>query len=440
LSEFATLGLSELAVRAVEKEGYTSPTPIQKQSIPHLLEGRDLMGIAQTGTGKTAAFALPILDRMKAEGKKAPGKGCLTLVLAPTRELAAQIAESFTAYGRFMNVRVAVVVGGVKHGPQIRALNQGLDVLVATPGRLLDHLESRNVRLDATRYVVLDEADHMLDLGFLVPIKRILKHLPRERQNIFFSATMPKQIGDLAKDMLNDPVHVAVTPVATTQEKVAQDVFFVETSRKREVLAEFLAKPEFTRTLVFTRTKRGADRVAKYLTNAGINASAIHGDKSQGQREKALQAFKSGRAPVLVATDIAARGIDVDKVSHVINFDLPEVPEAYVHRIGRTARAGEEGVAYSLVDGSERGLLRDIEKATRQSIKSTDLRLPGAVEEEEFAKPAKKRRGGRGENRNGGAPKANAQKPGNAQKPADAKKRSRPRRNRQGQGNRQMAA
>ena len=425
LSEFAALGLSEPIIRAIQKEGYTTPTPIQKQSIPHLLEGRDLLGIAQTGTGKTASFALPILESMKTDGKKAPGKGCLALVLAPTRELAAQIGDSFLAYGRFMNIRVAVVVGGVKHGPQIKALAQGVDVLVATPGRLIDHLESRNVRLDAVRHVVLDEADHMLDLGFLPPIRRILKELPKKRQSLFFSATMPKQIGQLAQDMLDRPVEVTVTPVATTAEKVAQEVFFVETSRKREVLADLLGDPAFCRTLVFTRTKRGADRVAKYLTANGHEASAIHGDKSQSQRERALEAFKAGRAPVLVATDIAARGIDVDKVSHVVNFDLPEVPEAYVHRIGRTARAGEEGVALSLVDGSERGLLKDIEKATRQTIKATDLRLPGAAAQEEYPAPAKKRRGGGGP-KDQAAPKAAAGKP--------ARKRNRPRRNRSGQG------
>lgn len=397
MSEFESLGLTESIVRAVEKQGYTTPTPIQQQSIPHVLEGRDLMGIAQTGTGKTAAFALPILDRLKNEGKKAPGKACQVLVLAPTRELAAQIGDSFLAYGRFMNIRVAVVVGGVKHGPQIKAMTQGVDVLVATPGRLIDHLESRNLRLDATRYLVLDEADHMLDLGFLQPIKRILSYLPKKRQTVFYSATMPKQIGDLAGQMLQNPVHVAVTPVATTAEKVAQEVFFVEAARKREVLAGFLADPAFKRTLVFTRTKRGADRVAKHLTAKGLNASAIHGDKSQGQRERALTAFKDGKAPILVATDIAARGIDVDNVSHVINFELPNVPESYVHRIGRTARAGQEGIALSLCDVEERGLLKDIEKATRQSLKATDLRLPGAAEAEEFAKPAKKKsRGSKG--------------------------------------------
>ena len=250
----------------------------------------------------------------------------------------------------------------------------------------------------------------MLDLGFLQPIKRILKHLPRDRQSIFFSATMPKQIGELAGQMLSNPVNVAVTPVATTAEKVAQQVFFVEAARKREVLADFLADPAFTRTLVFTRTKRGADRVAKHLTAQGLNASAIHGDKSQGQRERALESFKQGKAPILVATDIAARGIDVDNVSHVINFELPEVPEAYVHRIGRTARAGQEGVAFSLCDGAERGLLKDIEKATRQTIPATDLRLPGAAEAEEFAKPAKKKarssKGPRKPQRNVGQPKA----------------------------------
>jgi ATP-dependent RNA helicase RhlE len=377
LQDFSTLGLAEPLLRALAREGYQTPTPIQEQSIPHLLAGKDLLGIAQTGTGKTAAFALPILHHLLADRRPAPAKGCRALILAPTRELAAQIADSFKAYGRFLEMRVAVVVGGVKAGPQIKALAGGVDVLVATPGRLIDHLTSRHIRLDAVRHVVLDEADHMLDLGFLVPIRRILKHLPKERQNIFFSATMPAQIGTLAKEMLRDPVQVSVTPVATTAEKVSQEVLLVNRDRKRDVLVDLLARPEFQRTLVFTRTKRGADRVVRHLASANVNAVAIHGDKSQGQRERALAGFKTGRSPVLVATDIAARGIDVDKVSHVINFDLPEVAESYVHRIGRTARAGQSGKAISLCDETERGLLRDIERVTRQNLKTVDMRIRG---------------------------------------------------------------
>lgn len=385
MTQFSELGLAEPVLRALKHEGYDAPTPIQAQSIPSLLEGKDLLGIAQTGTGKTAAFALPILDRLSKTEGRTPKGACRVLVLAPTRELAAQIGDSFRAYGRFLNVRVTVVVGGVAQGPQIKAINPGVEVLVATPGRLLDHVDGGRLSLKHVDVVVLDEADHMLDLGFLPPIKRIIKMLPKKRQNLFFSATMPGQIGQLAGDMLSDPVKVSVTPVASTQERVEQSVYLIERSRKRQLLAELLDNPVFKRTLVFTRTKRGADRVARHLEANKISAAAIHGNKSQNQRERALNAFKDGQIGVLVATDIAARGIDVDSVSHVVNFELPNVPESYVHRIGRTARGGASGTAIAFCDAEERGLLRDIERTTRQSIPVIDRRDAKAAAEQEAA-------------------------------------------------------
>lgn len=401
MTQFSELGLAEPVLRALAQEGYDAPTPIQAQSIPSLLEGKDLLGIAQTGTGKTAAFALPILDRLSKTEGRTPKGACRVLVLAPTRELAAQIGDSFRAYGRFLNVRVAVVVGGVAHGPQIKAITPGIEVLVATPGRLLDHVDSGKLTLKHVDVVVLDEADHMLDLGFLPPIKRIIKMLPKERQNLFFSATMPTQIGQLAGDMLSDPVKVSVTPVATTQERVDQSVYLIERTRKRQLLAELLDNPVFKRTLVFTRTKRGADRVARHLEANKISAAAIHGNKSQNQRERALNAFKDGQIGVLVATDIAARGIDVDGVTHVVNFELPNVPESYVHRIGRTARGGASGTAIAFCDDEERGLLRDIEKTTRQSIPVIDRRDAEAAAAEE-AQSAEARAANRGRRENGG--------------------------------------
>ncbi len=401
MTQFSELGLAEPVLRALAQEGYDAPTPIQAQSIPSLLEGKDLLGIAQTGTGKTAAFALPILDRLSKTEGRTPKGACRVLVLAPTRELAAQIGDSFRAYGRFLNTRVAVVVGGVAPGPQIKAIAPGVEVLVATPGRLLDHVDSGKLSLKHVDVVVLDEADHMLDLGFLPPIKRIIKMLPRNRQNLFFSATMPGQIGQLAGDMLSDPVKVSVTPVATTQERVEQSVYLIERTRKRQLLAELLDNPVFKRTLVFTRTKRGADRVARHLEANKISAAAIHGNKSQNQRERALNAFKDGQINVLVATDIAARGIDVDSVSHVVNFELPNVPESYVHRIGRTARGGASGTAIAFCDEEERGLLRDIERTTRQSIPVIDRRDAKAAAAQE-AESAEAREANRGRRPNGG--------------------------------------
>lgn len=361
-------------MKALVAEGYTVPTPIQAQAIPTVLTGRDLLGIAQTGTGKTAAFALPILHRLMANPKPAPRQGTRVLVLSPTRELATQIADSFRTYGRYTDLKTTTMFGGVGHRPQINAVRSGVDILVATPGRLLDHIDERNVVLSGTEILVLDEADQMLDMGFIRPIRRILTHLSRKRQNLFFSATMPAEIGTLAAEMLQDPVRVAVTPVAKTADRVIQKVIHIEAQKKRSLLVELFADPTMTRALVFTRTKRGADKVAQHLEQAGIKVSAIHGNKSQGQREAALAAFKAGRIRGLVATDIAARGIDVDMVSHVINFELPNIPEGYVHRIGRTARAGAEGIAISLCAGDERAYLRDIERLTRQTIPSEDRR------------------------------------------------------------------
>jgi ATP-dependent RNA helicase RhlE len=368
MTEFNALGLAEPLLRAITATGYTTPTPIQEQAIPHLLAGHDLLGIAQTGTGKTAAFALPILHKFLKSPKPYERRSTRALVLAPTRELAAQIAESFRTYGKQTGLRVALIFGGVPKGRQIQAVAQGVDVIVATPGRLLDLFAEKHVRLDKTEVLVLDEADHMLDLGFVIPIKRIARELPAVRQSLFFSATMPKEIAALADALLRDPVRVSVTPVATTAERIDQSVVFVAQSEKRAVLTRMLRQPDMGRTLVFARTKHGADRIVQHLTAAGLNANAIHGNKSQGQRERALADFKRGAVPVLIATDIAARGIDVDGVTHVINFDLPDVPESYVHRIGRTARAGATGRAISLCDDGERAQLRGIEKLIRARL------------------------------------------------------------------------
>jgi ATP-dependent RNA helicase RhlE len=389
--KFSDLGLSETVLRALTTEGYDTPTPIQAQAIPSLLEGRDLLGIAQTGTGKTCAFAAPLISRLLAFPEHPRPKQTRILVLAPTRELAAQIGDSFKAYGRFAGIRVATIFGGVGFGPQVQALTRGLDVLVATPGRLLDHIQQGNLKLDTCTAVVLDEADHMLDLGFLPPIRKIFSKLPKRRQTLFFSATMPTEIATLATEMLHNPVKVSVAAAAMTADRVAQRVILIEARRKREALIDLLQNPDFRRSIVFTRTKRGADKVATALVEAGLEAEAIHGNKSQNQRQRALDGFRSGRVAVLVATDIAARGIDVDAVSHVVNFELPEVPEAYVHRIGRTARAGAEGEAISFCDNEERDLLRAIEKLTKQSIPTTDMRLApgaqGAVADEPAKRP-----------------------------------------------------
>ncbi len=380
LTKFTDLGLDKSLLKALADEGYTTPTPIQAQAIPGVMSGRDLLGIAQTGTGKTAAFALPILHRLAADRKPAPRRGCRVLVLSPTRELATQIAESFKSYGKHMGVSVAVVFGGVKYGGQMRAMAPGVDILVATPGRLIDHLGEKSITLQGVEIFVLDEADQMLDMGFILPIRRIVKYLPKDRQNLFFSATMPTEIEKLAGELLNpNPTKVSVTPQATTVERIKQQVIYVEGARKRALLCEMFAERDFKRVIVFTRTKRGADRVAKSLEAAGVEAAAIHGDKSQGQRERALASFKAGEVRALVATDIAARGIDIDAVSHVIQYELPNVPEAYVHRIGRTARAGANGSAVAFCADDERNLLRDIQKVTRQTIPAFDRRNDRAL-------------------------------------------------------------
>ena len=379
MTEFKDLGLNASILEALTSKGYTQPTPIQLQSIPSVMEGRDLLGIAQTGTGKTAAFALPILHRLAANRKPAPKRGCRALVLSPTRELATQIAESFKAYGSKLGFSVITIFGGVGHGPQRQALARGVDVIVAAPGRLLDHLSERDADLSQVEIFVLDEADQMLDMGFIVPIRQIVKHLPKKRQNLFFSATMPQDIGKLAAELLNDPVKVSVAPPSTTVERVNQQVVFIEAGRKRGLLTELFSKPEFSRVLVFTRTKRGADKVARILEGGGVQAMAIHGNKSQAQRERALAEFKAGKVRALVATDIAARGIDVSAVTHVVQYELPDVPEQYVHRIGRTARAGTGGSAVAFCAEDERSLLRDIERVTRQKIPSADRRNDAAL-------------------------------------------------------------
>ncbi len=365
---FSDLDLIEPLLRALSAKNYTEPTPIQARAIPPLLAGKDLLGVAQTGTGKTAAFGLPILQHITQARSPAGARATRALVLAPTRELAIQIGEEVRAYGRHLNLRQTVVFGGVGQHPQVRALARGVDVLIATPGRLLDLLGQGHLRLDRVTHFVLDEADRMLDMGFIHDVRRVVAALPKQRQTAFFSATMPHEVARLAGDILTDPLRIEVAPSATTVELIEQHVFFVETANKRALLAEVLKDPALSRVIVFSRTKHGANRIAEQLAKRGVDAAAIHGNKSQGARQRALEGFKAGRTRVLVATDIAARGIDVDEVSHVINFDLPNEPESYVHRIGRTARAGAAGVALSFCDTGEREYLRDIEKLTRQQL------------------------------------------------------------------------
>jgi ATP-dependent RNA helicase RhlE len=359
------LKLASPLLRAVNAEGYTEPTPIQEQAIPYVLAGRDIIACAQTGTGKTAAFALPILQQLNAAPRK---RGIQVLVLSPTRELASQIGESFANYGRHLGLRQTVIFGGVSQHPQVKALRRGVDILVATPGRLLDLLRQGVVALNTVEIFVLDEADRMLDMGFIRDVQKIIDRLPTHRQTLLFSATMPQDIQDLAKRVLVNPVKVEVTPQATTVEKIDQSVFFVDGKAKTDLLLHLLDDKSVSRVLVFTRTKHRADRVTKQLEHNYIRSEAIHGNKSQNARERALDNFKSGRTRVLVATDIAARGLDIDDVTHVINYDLPNIPESYVHRIGRTARAGALGIAFSFCDAEEGKYLRDIEKVTRQKI------------------------------------------------------------------------
>jgi ATP-dependent RNA helicase RhlE len=365
---FETLNLSESLCAALKELDYTTPTPIQAQSIPALLEGRDIFGCAQTGTGKTAAFALPILQHLE---PKEPVKGkrpIKCLVLAPTRELANQINDSFKAYGKFSKLRTTVVFGGVNQNKQVNQLNAGIDILVATPGRLLDLMNQGFISLSHITHFVLDEADRMLDMGFIHDIKKILPRLPKNKQNIFFSATVSPTIMQLAGTILYDPVNVQVSPISSTAEIVQQSVFYVEKEEKRAALKQIIKQENIEHAIVFTRTKHGADRVARELNKIGVKAEAIHGNKSQNQREKALSGFKNRELNILVATDIASRGIDVDQLSHVINFEIPEVAETYVHRIGRTGRAGSSGIAISLCSKDERAYFKNITKLINKQI------------------------------------------------------------------------
>jgi superfamily II DNA/RNA helicase len=426
LTSFQDFGLADPIARALREENYVTPTPIQAQTIPLALAGRDVVGIAQTGTGKTAAFALPILHRLLASRIKPQPKTARVLVLSPTRELSGQILDSFNAYGRHLRLASTLAIGGVPMGRQVRALMPGVEVLVATPGRLLDLVQSNGLKLNQVEFLVLDEADRMLDMGFINDIRKIVAKLPIKRQTLFFSATMPKDIAELAEAMLREPARVAVTPVATTADRITQRIIQVDHSNKPAFLAQLLKQEPVDRALIFTRTKHGADKVVKGLERAGIRAAAIHGNKSQNHRERVLAAFRSGEVRTLVATDIAARGIDVDGISHVVNFDLPNVPETYVHRIGRTARAGADGIAISLVAGGEEmGYLRDIERLIRMALPREDRRTPG--QREAAPAPAQQQqhhRGGRP------APRPHAGRSHDGAPPAKG-----PRRHRRGGGN-----
>ncbi len=368
ISKFSELGLAEPIQRALINRNHVVPTPIQARAIPELLAGRDVLGIAQTGTGKTAAFALPILHQLSQKRGNNGRRSPRALVLAPTRELAIQINDEFRAYGKDLHLRQTVIMGGVGQRPQVNALSRGVDILVATPGRLLDLMNQRQLVLDAVEFFVLDEADRMLDMGFVRDVRKIAAALPKQRQTLLFSATMPVEIARLSGEILADPVRVEVTPQATPIERLEQSIYHVDAGGKAALLASLLDDPAMSRVLVFARTKHRANRVAEKLGKGGVAAEAIHGNKSQAARQRALKRFRAGDARVLVATDIAARGIDVDSVSHVINFELPNEPESYVHRIGRTARAGAGGIALSFCDPTERGYLRDIERLIRRRL------------------------------------------------------------------------
>lgn len=368
MTSFDSLNILDSIKEAVKAKGYTTPSPIQAKAIPYLLDGRDLLGIAQTGTGKTAAFSLPIITNLEKNRKKVSSKRTRVLILTPTRELATQIEANIKTYSAGLNLRTKVVFGGVGPTPQIRAIHKGLEFVIATPGRLLDLMNGNHIVFDELEVFVLDEADRMLDMGFIHDIKKIIAKLPKERQTLLFSATMPKDIEKLANSLLNNPVKVEVTPASSTVDKIDQSVYYLTKDDKLKLLAEIAQSKDFNSMLVFTRTKHGADKVVRKLAESSIKAAAIHGNKSQNNREAALKKFKDGQIKVLVATDIAARGIDIDHISHVINFNLPEDPKSYVHRIGRTARAGREGIAISMCDQAEIELLHSIEKNIKQKI------------------------------------------------------------------------
>lgn len=405
---FEQLELIEPIQKALTKEGYTIPTPIQAEAIPYVLDGYDLLGCAQTGTGKTAAFSIPIIQNLYNERQNGKVRGIKALILTPTRELAIQIGESFTAYGKYAGVKHTVIFGGVGQKPQTDALQRGVDVLIATPGRLLDLTGQGFISLKYLDYFVLDEADRMLDMGFIHDIKRILPLLPKKRQSLFFSATMPPEIERLAGTILHDPQKVEVTPASSTVEKIDQSVYFVEKAEKVSLLTHLLKDSSLESVLVFTRTKHGADKVARVLAKANIGAEAIHGNKSQTARQRALTNFKDHTTRVLIATDIAARGIDVDHLSHVINYELPNVPETYVHRIGRTGRAGRSGVAYSFCDAEEVPYLKDIQRLIGKQIpvaggnefETADVKA-AVAEKKEAIKQESKRRNMFGSKRDG---------------------------------------
>jgi len=446
LTSFQDFGLADPIGRALKEENYVTPTPIQSQTISIAMTGRDVVGIAQTGTGKTAAFALPILHRLIHPRKHVAPKSCRVLVLSPTRELSGQILDSFQAYGRHLRLKTALAIGGVPMGRQVRAILQGVDVLVATPGRLLDLVGGNALKLGQVEFLVLDEADRMLDMGFINDIRKIVAKVPTERQTLLFSATMPKDIAELAEQMLRDPAKVAVTPVASTAERVTQRIIEVDRGVKPALLAEVLKDEKVERALVFTRTKHGADKVVKGLARAAIAAEAIHGNKSQNHRERVLAAFRNGNIRTLVATDIAARGIDVDGISHVINFDMPNIPETYVHRIGRTARAGADGIAISFVDAEELAYLRDIERLIRQTLPRenrrsggepharTEERAPGDRHQQQRSRDGRRGPGQRhhGERHHGGRNEAQAEQPrgnqGHHRHGTDSQHRQNPRR------------
>ena len=368
VSTFAELGISDRLLRAIKDARYDTPTPIQQQAIPHLLNGADLLGVAQTGTGKTAAFTLPLLQNLEEDEVKLMPRTTRALVLAPTRELALQISDSIKTYGRYLRVRRAVIMGGVSQRPQIETMRRGVDILVATPGRLLDLVNQRHVDLRRCEYLIIDEADRMLDMGFIRDVRKIVAILPQERQTLLFSATMPADVAKLASEILYQPERVEIVAKTVAVESIDQRVHYLDKDAKRDLLAKLLDAPDMTKVLVFTRTKHGADHVVKRLAKSGITADALHGNKSQNARQRALDNFRKGRARVLVATDIASRGLDVDDVSHVINYELPHEPECYIHRIGRTARAGASGVAISFCDPSERLQLRAIERLIKRSL------------------------------------------------------------------------
>ncbi|NDV85717.1 DEAD/DEAH box helicase [Aurantimonas aggregata] len=418
-NDFQAFGLADTLLAALARLDISQPTPIQSQSIPAVMEGRDVLGIAQTGTGKTAAFALPVINAILEKGGRPMPKTPRALILTPTRELASQIAQNVKAYTAGTKVSHHVIFGGVSIRPQIDAMRRGVDIVIATPGRLLDLIDQRAISLTDVRHVVLDEADRMLDMGFVRDVMKIVGMLPKQRQSLLFSATMPRSIADLAAKILTNPVRFEVTPEVITVEKIQQSVYLVPQKAKKLWLIEALSKPEFTKVVIFTRTKHGANKLSEDLGKAGIEAGAIHGNKSQAARQKALATFHSGKTGVLVATDIVARGIHVDDISHVVNFDLPEEPESYVHRIGRTARAGKSGAAIALVDPSERAKLRSIERLTGITFDVVQTEFLGNIDL--AAEPTRPARTGRPPNRSGKpqGQRRDGQKPG-GQRPAGA--------------------